>query len=189
MTRQPHIPPADWSPRAARNVLQEGNGGSDGVVAQLLELRGITPEATPAFFEPRLEDLHDPYAMRDMDRAVDRLMHAQREGERIMAYGDYDVDGATSVSLIHDFLRNNGFDVVPYIPDRYSEGYGLSSKGIERAAELGCSIIITLDCGIRATERVAEAKQHGIEVPEEDYPKLASLASCGEYLTPKFNAK
>ena len=164
MTRQPHIPPADWSPRAAHNVLQEGNGSNEGVVAQLLELRGITPESAPAFFEPRLEDLHDPYAMRDMDRAVDRLMHAQREGERIMAYGDYDVDGATSVSLIHDFLRNNGFDVVPYIPDRYSEGYGLSSKGIERAAELGCSIIITLDCGIRATERVAEAKQRGIEV-------------------------
>ena len=94
---------------------------------------------------------------------MDRLVEAQRQGERIMAYGDYDVDGATSVALIHEFLTNNGFDVLPYIPDRYSEGYGLSETGVQTAAESGCGIIITLDCGIRAVERVAEAKALGID--------------------------
>ena len=164
MTRQPHIPPADWSPRTARDLLQLGNDSTNGVVARLLELRGISDNLTSSFFHPSLEELHDPSEMRHMDRAVDRIMTAQRNGECIMAYGDYDVDGATSVSLIHDFLRNNGFEVLPYIPDRYSEGYGLSSQGVQRAAESGCSIIITLDCGIRATERVAEANALGIDV-------------------------
>ena len=164
MTRQPHIPPADWSPRTLPTEPPAENGGEEGVVARLLALRGINGSNAPAFFEPSLDDLHDPHAMRDMDRVVDRLMTAQRNGERIMAYGDYDVDGATSVALIRDFLHNNGFDVVPYIPDRYSEGYGLSSKGVGRAADAGCAIIITLDCGIRATERVAEARSKGIDV-------------------------
>ena len=140
------------------------NGPAEGVVAQLLGLRGISSAATDDFFKPSLDRLHDPYDMRDMDRAVDRLMMAQREGERIMAYGDYDVDGATSVSLILDFLQNNGFDVVPYIPDRYSEGYGLSSQGVRTASEVGCAVIITLDCGIRATERVQEARSLGMDV-------------------------
>lgn len=182
MTRQPHIPPADWSPRRANALLQQENHTSGDVVAQLLELRGIAQEQCPAFFAPSLDDLHDPYVMRDMDRAVDRLMRAQREGERIMAYGDYDVDGATSVSLILDFLRNNGFDVVPYIPDRYSEGYGLSTLGIRTAAEAGCGVIITLDCGIRATERVAEANTRGIDViicdhhlPGEEMPAAHAI--------------
>jgi len=164
MTRQPHIPPADWSPRTTVTGLHHGNGQAQGVVAQLLELRGIPENDCPSFFAPSLDDLHDPYAMRNMDIAVDRLMQAQRNGERIMAYGDYDVDGATSVSLILDFLRNNGFDVVPYIPDRYSEGYGLSVQGIQSAVDLDCAIIITLDCGIRATDRVAEARAAGIDV-------------------------
>ena len=102
--------------------------------------------------------------MLGMEQAVDRLVEAQRDGQRIMAYGDYDVDGATSVSLIQEFLSNNGFDVLPYIPDRYSEGYGLSEEGVKTAAESGCSIIITLDCGIRAVDRVAEAKALGMDV-------------------------
>ena len=89
-----------------------------------------------------------------MEQAVDRLVEAQRQGESIMAYGDYDVDGATSVALVHEFLTNNGFDVVPYIPDRYSEGYGLSEEGVRSASATGCGIIITLDCGIRAVDRV-----------------------------------
>ena len=182
MTRQPHIPPADWSPRSSRDLLQEENNPTNGVVARLLELRGITEEQAPSFFHPDLEELHDPSEMRDMDRTVDRIIQAQREGECIMAYGDYDVDGATSVSLIHDFLHNNGFDVLPYIPDRYSEGYGLSSKGVQWAAEKGCSIIITLDCGIRATERVAEANALGIDViicdhhlPGESMPEAFAI--------------
>ena len=182
MTRQPDIPPADWSPRAKNGGLRVDNGSVDDVVAQLLDLRGISAPELDRFFSPSLDDLHDPYAMRDMEKAVNRIMRAQREGECIMAYGDYDVDGATSVSLIWDFLHNNGFDVVPYIPDRYNEGYGLSTQGIQTAVESHCGIIITLDCGIRAVDRVAEAKARGIDViicdhhlPGEQLPDAHSI--------------
>ena len=163
MTRQPHVPPADWSPRAAGRE-QLGNVDAGELVARLLELRGVQGADSDAFFSPELDHPHDPDDMLGMEQAVDRLVEAQREGQRIMAYGDYDVDGATSVSLIQEFLSNNGFDVLPYIPDRYSEGYGLSEEGVKTAAESGCSIIITLDCGIRAVDRVAEAKALGIDV-------------------------
>lgn len=137
---------------------------ADELVARLLELRGVHGDNSDAFFAPELDHLHDPDDMLGMEQAVDRLVEAQRDGQRIMAYGDYDVDGATSVSLIQEFLSNNGFDVLPYIPDRYSEGYGLSEEGVKTAAESGCSIIITLDCGIRAVDRVAEAKALGMDV-------------------------
>lgn len=163
MTRPPRVPPADWSPRGSGGG-QEGNLDSEALVARMLELRGIEGEAQGAFFHPDLDDLHDPLLMHGMEQAVDRLMLAQRRGERIMAYGDYDVDGATSVALIQEFLENNGFDVVPYIPDRYSEGYGLSEEGIRSASATGCGLIITLDCGIRAVDRVRDAKEKGIDV-------------------------
>lgn len=130
----------------------------------MLQLRGIDADQQDSFFRPDLDDLHDPELMLGMEQAVDRLMLAQRRGERIMAYGDYDVDGATSVALVQEFLENNGFDVVPYIPDRYSEGYGLSEEGIRSASATGCGIIITLDCGIRAVDRVQDAKDRGIDV-------------------------
>lgn len=163
MTRQPHVPPADWSPRGDRED-HEGNVSPEGLVAHMLELRGIDPHSTDAFFQPQLEALHDPLLMRGMEQAVDRLMQAQRDGQRIMAYGDYDVDGATSVALVQEFLQNNGFDVLPYIPDRYNEGYGLSEEGVQTAAQQGCKLIITLDCGIRAVDRVHDAAQLGIDV-------------------------
>ena len=163
MTRQPHVPPADWTPREAGRE-QLGNVHPDALVARLLELRGVDTDGSDAFFAPDLGHLHDPHDMLGMEQAVDRLVEAQREGQRIMAYGDYDVDGATSVALIQEFLHNNGFDVLPYIPDRYSEGYGLSKEGVRIAATSQCKIIITLDCGIRAVERVAEAKALGIDV-------------------------
>ncbi len=163
MTRPPRVPPADWSPRDSGGS-QERNLDSEALVARMLELRGIEGEAQGAFFHPDLDDLHDPLLMHGMEQAVDRLMLAQRRGERIMAYGDYDVDGATSVALIQEFLENNGFDVVPYIPDRYSEGYGLSEEGIRSASATGCGLIITLDCGIRAVDRVRDAKEKGIDV-------------------------
>ena len=102
--------------------------------------------------------------MLGMEQAVDRLMSAQREGERIMVYGDYDVDGATSVALMQEFLQNNGFEILPYIPDRYNEGYGLSEEGIRTASREGCKLIITLDCGIRAVDRVKDAADIGIDV-------------------------
>ena len=163
MTRPPRVPPADWSPRASDGG-QFDNVDADGLVARMLELRGITSGQTDAFFHPELDDLHDPLLMLGMEQAVDRLMLAQRSGERIMAYGDYDVDGATSVALVQEFLENNGFDVVPYIPDRYSEGYGLSEEGVRSAEATGCGIIITLDCGIRAVDRVQDAKDRGLDV-------------------------
>ena len=130
----------------------------------MLALRGIDADQQDGFFRPDLDDLHDPLLMLGMEQAVDRLMLAQRRGERIMAYGDYDVDGATSVALVQEFLENNGFDVVPYIPDRYSEGYGLSEEGVRSASATGCGIIITLDCGIRAVDRVKDARDRGIDV-------------------------
>ena len=163
MTRPPRVPPADWSPRDSGGG-QEGNLNAEALVARMLQLRGIQGEAQDAFFHPDLDDLHDPLLMLGMEQAVDRLMLAQRRGERIMAYGDYDVDGATSVALIQEFLENNGFDVVPYIPDRYSEGYGLSKEGVRSASATGCGLIITLDCGIRAVDRVRDAKDKGIDV-------------------------
>ncbi len=163
MTRPPRVPPADWSPRDSGGG-QEGNLNAEALVARMLQLRGIQGEAQDAFFHPNLDDLHDPLLMLGMEQAVDRLMLAQRRGERIMAYGDYDVDGATSVALIQEFLENNGFDVVPYIPDRYSEGYGLSKEGVRSASATGCGLIITLDCGIRAVDRVRDAKDKGIDV-------------------------
>lgn len=134
------------------------------LVARMLALRGIDADQQDGFFRPDLDDLHDPLLMLGMEQAVDRLMLAQRRGERIMAYGDYDVDGATSVALVQEFLENNGFDVVPYIPDRYSEGYGLSEEGVRSASATGCGIIITLDCGIRAVDRVKDARDRGIDV-------------------------
>lgn len=163
MTSPPRVPPADWSPRDS-NGGHFGNVDTEGLVARMLELRGVPSDKTEAFFHPELDDLHDPLLMLGMERAVDRLMLAQRRGERIMAYGDYDVDGATSVALVQEFLENNGFDVVPYIPDRYSEGYGLSEEGVRNAAAIGCGIIITLDCGIRAVDRVRDAKERDIDV-------------------------
>ena len=163
MTHPPRVPPADWSPREHDGV-QAGNVDTETLVAQMLALRGIDADKQDGFFRPDLDDLHDPLLMLGMEQAVDRLMLAQRRGERIMAYGDYDVDGATSVALVQEFLENNGFDVVPYIPDRYSEGYGLSEEGVRSASATGCGIIITLDCGIRAVDRVKDARDRDIDV-------------------------
>lgn len=163
MTHPPRVPPADWSPREHDGV-QVGNVDTETLVARMLTLRGIDADQQDGFFRPDLDDLHDPLLMLGMEQAVDRLMLAQRRGERIMAYGDYDVDGATSVALVQEVLENNGFDVVPYIPDRYSEGYGLSEEGVRSASATGCGIIITLDCGIRAVDRVKDARERGIDV-------------------------
>lgn len=134
------------------------------MVARLLTLREMhTPEQIDRFLQPRLEDLHDPWLMKGMDLAVERIQAAGVEKERVVVYGDYDVDGATSVALMSEFLRNNGFDVEPYIPDRYKEGYGLSRQGIDHAEATGCKLIIMLDCGIRACELIGEALSRGID--------------------------
>lgn len=134
-------------------------------IATLLVQRGITtPEEASAFFRPSLDRLHDPFLMKDMDRAVARIERALGEGERIMVYGDYDVDGTTAVALLYQFLSRFTGSLVHYIPDRYAEGYGISLLGIDRAAEQGVGLIIALDCGIKAVDQVAYAATKGIDL-------------------------
>ncbi len=133
-------------------------------VAQLLINRGITDfDEAKSFFRPSFNDLHDPFLMKDMDKAVSRLEEALGNGEKMLIYGDYDVDGTTSVALVYSFLNDLG-QTDFYIPDRYKEGYGLSFAGIDYANENGISLIIALDCGIRAIDKVAYANELGIDI-------------------------
>ncbi len=136
----------------------------DGLVAQLLVQRGITTYTEARkFFRPELTDLHDPFLMKDMDLAVDRIEKAIVAGENILVYGDYDVDGTTSVALVSSYLSTYYPNVATYIPDRYDEGYGISYKGIDFAQDNGFSLIIALDCGIKAIDKVDYAKKKGID--------------------------
>ena len=154
------------------------------VLANLLVQRGIdTVEKAEKFFNPSLADLHDPFLMKDMDRAVARVEDAVRAGEKIMIYGDYDVDGCTAVALVYKFLRQIGHkNLMFYIPDRYTEGYGISIKGIDLAARKGVGLIIALDCGIKATEKVVYAKTKGVDfiicdhhLPAEEIPQAVAV--------------
>ena len=136
----------------------------DETLAALLLQRGISSyEEAKNFFRPSLKNLHDPFLLKDMDHAVRRLSLAIQRNEKILIYGDYDVDGTTSVALVYGFLRSFYPRVAYYIPDRYDEGYGISSQGIQYAAEQQFSLIISLDCGIRAVDLVNEARQQGID--------------------------
>ena len=130
------------------------------ILATLLIRRGIkTESAAKRFFRPQLSDLINPFLMKDMDAAVDRLNDAMGRKERIMVYGDYDVDGCTAVALVYKFLRQFYSNIDYYIPDRYDEGYGLSKKSIDFARETDVKLIIILDCGIKATEEIVYAKK------------------------------
>lgn len=157
--------------------------GIDRVLAELLTQRGIsTFEQARSFFRPELSQLHDPFLMKDMDKAVARLEEAVGGGEKILVYGDYDVDGTTAVALVYSFLLKRTDNLAYYIPDRYDEGYGLSFKGIDWAEEKGFSLIITLDCGIKAIEKVEYAKSKGIDVivcdhhlPEDGLPDAVAV--------------
>jgi len=138
--------------------------GIDVPVAKLLVQRGINSfEEAKKFFRPDLKDLHDPFLMKDMDKAVERIQQAIENDENIMVYGDYDVDGTTSVALMSSYLKFRYPNVTTYIPDRYDEGYGVSYKGIEYAADNDISLIIALDCGIKAIEKVTYAKENGVD--------------------------
>ena len=140
--------------------------------ARMLVVRGIqTADEARAFVRPSLDNLHDPFLMKDMDKAVERLHKAITQGEKILIYGDYDVDGTTAVALMYRFLQDLASNLSPltfnldyYIPDRYTEGYGVSQQGIDYAAAQGCTLIITLDCGIKAVEKIAYANSKGIDV-------------------------
>lgn len=134
------------------------------VLANLLVQRNITTlDQAKEFFRPELENLHDPYLMKDMNIAIDRLEKAIINEEHILIYGDYDVDGTTSVALTYSFLRNLYQNIDYYIPDRYSEGYGISTNGIDYAAKNKVTLIIALDCGIKAIEKIDYAKSKGID--------------------------
>lgn len=136
----------------------------DDTVAKLLLQRGIdTYEAAKTFFRPSFNDLHNPYLMKDMDKAVSRIEAAIENNENILVYGDYDVDGTTSVALMSSYLKTKTENVATYIPDRYVEGYGVSYKGIDFAEDNGFSLIIALDCGVKAIEKVAYAKGKSID--------------------------
>lgn len=163
MTDKKWIVKEQGNPAAVRQLSQEL--GIDQVLSNLLVQRGIdTFDKAREFFRPDLSMLHDPFLMKDMEQAVERLRNAVEGKERIMIYGDYDVDGTTAVSLVYSFLREFTTLLEYYIPDRYDEGYGLSYKGIDCAHDLGCTLIITLDCGIKAVEKVKYAKSLGIDV-------------------------
>lgn len=134
------------------------------VAARILAGRGIrTAAEARAYIRPSLESLHDPFLMRDMGAAVDRLCRAIDTHERIMVYGDYDVDGTTAVALMYSFLRSLTDNILYYIPDRYTEGYGISTKGIDTAKEKGCTLVVALDCGIKAVDKMEYANQLGID--------------------------
>lgn len=138
--------------------------GVDRVIAQLLVQRNITTyEQAKEFFRPSLDDLHDPFLMKDMDKAVARINVAMARGEKILVFGDYDVDGTTSVALMSSYLQTFYPQVDTYIPDRYREGYGVSYQGIDYAYDNEMTLIITLDCGIKSVEHVKYAKSKGID--------------------------
>ena len=157
--------------------------GIDGVLAELLVQRGVeTFEDARSFFRPRLEDLHDPFLMKDMDKAVERLHQAITEGEKILVYGDYDVDGTTAVAQVYSFIKRFSQKVAFYIPDRYDEGYGLSYKALDWASDNDIDLVITLDCGIKAIDKVEYARTKGIEViicdhhlPENELPGAVAI--------------
>jgi single-stranded-DNA-specific exonuclease len=134
------------------------------VIAQLLAQRGVNSfDEAKTFFRPDWAQLHDPFLMQDMTVAVNRIITAMEKNENVMVYGDYDVDGTTSVALVYSYLKNKIENLKPYIPDRYKEGYGISIAGINSAKQEGISLIIALDCGIKANEQIAYANDLGID--------------------------
>ena len=174
-------PPAPEHENAANEL---GNKlGISPLLSSVLIRRGIrTESAAKRFFRPQLNDLINPFLMKDMDTAVDRLNDAMGRKERIMVYGDYDVDGCTAVALVYKFLQQFYSNIDYYIPDRYDEGYGVSIKGIDHAHETGVKLIIILDCVIKAIEEISYAKSLGIDfiicdhhVPDETMPPAAAI--------------
>ena len=158
--------------------------GMSKVLTNLLVQRGIdTVEKAKRFFSPALRDLHDPFLMKDMDKAVERIERAVKAGEKVMIYGDYDVDGTTAVALVYKFLSQIGHkNLLFYIPDRYVDGYGISVRSIDHAARKGVKLVIALDCGIKAVEKVAYAKERGVDfiicdhhLPAEEIPEAVAV--------------
>ncbi len=154
----------DRGDTAVVKQLSAALGVSDSL-ANLMAQRGIkSASEADAFFNPSLEYLHDPFLMKDMNIAVDRISTAVKKNEKILVYGDYDVDGTTAVALMYSFLKEQYTNVIYYIPDRYKEGYGVSLQGLDYAHQNNCKVVITLDCGIKAVEKVKYARTKGLDV-------------------------
>ena len=176
-----------WTVKSPANAEKAGELaaelGIDRVLADLLVQRGVDNfEEARRFFRPQLEDLHDPFLMKDMDKAVERLHQAIVGQQKILVYGDYDVDGTTAVAQLYSFLKNFTQKLSFYIPDRYDEGYGLSYKALDWSSDNGVNLVITLDCGIKAIEKVEYARSKGIDViicdhhlPEDQLPKAVAV--------------
>ena len=177
-------PPSQEQTEAAKALAKET--GINPVLCKLLLERGITSAAeAQRFFRPQLSELHDPFLMKDMSIAVERLNQAMGKKERILVYGDYDVDGTTAVALVYKFLQQFYSNIDYYIPDRYNEGYGVSVKGVDYAYETGVKLIIVLDCGIKAVEEIAYAKEKGIDfiicdhhVPDDVLPPAVAILNA-----------
>lgn len=169
-------------PDVVTRIRQELNDLPE-ALARVLVLRGIdTFERARLFFRPSLEHLHDPFLMRDMDAAADRLVRALHHGERILVYGDYDVDGTTATALMTSFLREQGADVSFFIPNRFDDGYGLGQAGIDHAAAVGARLIVALDCGVTAVEEAAYARSKGLDLiicdhhtPKPELPEAVAV--------------
>ena len=171
------------APERVENLISQT--GMERIAAQILDGRGISdPQQAMQYIGcDSAARLHDPFLMKDMDKAVERVERAVRNREKIMVYGDYDVDGTTAVALVYKFLRQIGHkDLLFYIPDRYTEGYGISTKGIDHAARKGATLIIALDCGIKAIEKVDYAKRKGVDfiicdhhLPAEEIPRAVAV--------------
>ena len=157
-------------------------GVSDSLANLMVQRNITTIEEAKAFFEPGLGYLHDPFLMKDMNIAVERLSTAIKKNEKILVYGDYDVDGTTAVAMVYSFLKEQYSNVEYYIPDRYKEGYGVSFQGIDYACQNNCKVVITLDCGIKAVEKVKYARSKGLDViicdhhyPGDEIPKAIAV--------------
>ena len=179
-----YLPISTDQTEASRQLAQDL--GISPILGRLLVERGITDvPSAKKFFRPQLPDLLDPFLMKDMDVAVDRLNKALGKKERILVYGDYDVDGTTAVSLVYKFIQEFYSNIDYYIPDRYDEGYGVSFKGVDYAVETGVKLVIVLDCGIKAIEEIAYAKEKGIDfiicdhhVPDDDLPPAVAILNA-----------
>ena len=176
--------PSQEQTEAAKALSKET--GISPILCNLLLERGVTSAAeAKRFFRPQLNELHDPFLMKDMDIAVNRLNEAMGKKERILVYGDYDVDGTTAVALVYKFLQQFYSNIDYYIPDRYEEGYGVSVKGVDYAYETGVKLIIVLDCGIKAIDEIAYAKEKGIDfiicdhhVPDDELPPAVAILNA-----------
>jgi single-stranded-DNA-specific exonuclease len=162
--------------------LSDSLGVSESLANLMVQRDITTPLEAKTFFNPSLDYLHDPFLMKDMNIAVDRISTAVKKNEKILVYGDYDVDGTTAVALMYSFLMEQYTNVEYYIPDRYKEGYGVSFQGLDYAYQHNCKVVITLDCGIKAVEKVKYARSKGIDViicdhhyPGDEIPKALAV--------------